>query len=620
MDKVRSVLVAPTGHGVGLTTVCLGLLHALDREGISVGFFKPLSQPHLDAHVDRSTALVRFATTLDPPDPIPSGHVASAVGVGGLDLLMEDVVAAGEVAAHGHEVLIVEGLVPGPGLVYSGRVNQALAQALDADVVLVGAAGDQPPTSVAKTTEIAALPYRAGDRDRVIGVVINRAPQDWGPLDEALRAQLTAGGAPLAGVVPYRAELTWPRLRDLAFSANVRVLAPGEPDRRVKGVVVAARSASGVLPFLTEGQLVIVPGDRDDVLLAVSLAAMNGVRLAGLLVTGALEPDARVWAMCQPAVATGLPVLLTDELTYDAAARIHDSDRELPVDDTERTTEAMEVVADALDPTWLETLRPDAGPARLSPPAFRRRLVASAREADRLIVLPEGAEPRTLQAAVTCQDRGIARCVLLAAPEQVAATAAGLGLVLPDAMRVVDPSAPEARHVDALVAARAHKGTTAAMARDQLGDPIMLGTVMLALGEVDGLVAGAVHTTAAVLRPALQVLGTAPTARLVSSVFFMCLPDQVVIYGDCAVNPDPDAEELADIAVQSAASARAFGIEPRVAMISFSTGSSGSGADVDKVAAATKLVREREPTLAVDGPLQYDAAAVVSVGRSKAPD
>jgi phosphate acetyltransferase len=617
--NARPVLVAPTGHGVGLTTVCLGLLHALEREGISVGFFKPLSQPHLDAHVDRSTALVRFATSLDPPDPIPSARVASAVGAGGLDLLMEDVVAAAEAAGRGHEVLIVEGLVPGPGLVYSGRVNQALAQALDADVVLVGAAGDQSPTTVAKSTEIAALPYRHGDRDRVLGVVINRAPEDWFPLDDDLRAELTSGEGPLAGVVPYRAELTWPRLRDV-LADNVRVLASGETDRRVKGVVVAARSVPGVLPYLTEGQLVIVPGDRDDVLLAVSLAVMNGTRLAGLLVSGGLEPDPRVWAMCQPAIATGLPVLLSEELTYDTVARIHDSDPELPADDTERTGRAMDVVADALEPAWLETLRPDAGPVRLSPPAFRRRLVATAREADRLIVLPEGAEPRTVQAAVTCQNRGIARCLLLAPPEQVAATASGLGLVLPEGLRIIDPSATEDRHVNALAAARAHKGMTLDMARDQLGDPVMLGTVMLALDEVDGLVAGAVHTTAATLRPALQVLGTSAGARLVSSLFFMCLPDEVVIYGDCAVNPDPDAEGLADIAIQSAASARAFGIEPRVAMISFSTGSSGAGADVDKVAAATQLVRERAPHLAVDGPLQYDAAAVASVGRSKAPD
>ncbi|MDQ2875035.1 MAG: phosphate acetyltransferase, partial [Actinomycetota bacterium] len=175
------------------------------------------------------------------------------------------------------------------------------------------------------------------------------------------------------------------------------------------------------------------------------------------------------------------------------------------------------------------------------------------------------------------------------------------------------------RYVVPLAQLRSRRGWTEEMAREHLADPIMVGTMMLQMGEVDGMVAGAVHTTSATVRPALQVLGTTPGSRLVSSVFFMCLPDEVVVYGDCAIKPQPDAEELADIAIQSAASARAFGIEPRVAMISFSTGTSGAGSTVDRVTEATRLVREREPGLAVDGPLQYDAAAVVSVGQAKRP-
>lgn len=190
---------------------------------------------------------------------------------------------------------------------------------------------------------------------------------------------------------------------------------------------------------------------------------------------------------------------------------------------------------------------------------------------------------------------------------------------LPDGVTVVDNRAVAQRYVAPLAQLRRHKGWTEEMARDHLADPIMAGTMMLKQGAVDGMVAGAVHTTAATVRPALQILGTRPGSRLVSSVFFMCLPDEVVVYSDCAINPRPDAEDLADIAIQSAASARALGIEPWVAMISFSTGSSGTGSDVDKVAEATRIVREREPGLAVDGPLQYDAAAIAAVGQSKRP-
>jgi phosphate acetyltransferase len=201
----------------------------------------------------------------------------------------------------------------------------------------------------------------------------------------------------------------------------------------------------------------------------------------------------------------------------------------------------------------------------------------------------------------------------------VAAQARQLGLRLPGGVTIADPRAAAERFVASLTELRRHKGWTEEVAREHLADPITVGAMMLRQGQVDGLVCGAAHTTAATVRPALQILGTKPGTRLVSSIFFMCLPDQVVIYGDCAINPQPNAEDLADIAIQSAASARTFGIEPRVAMISFSTGTSATGTDVDKVTIATRIVRQREPGLAVDGPLQYDAAAIASVGQAKRP-
>jgi len=616
----RTLLLVPTGHGVGLTATCLGLVHALRQEGVDVGFFKPLSQPRARGHgTDRSTALIRLTTSLQPPEPIPAELVQRRLSENALDALMEDVVEASEAVVRRHDVVVVEGLVPGSGLVYSTRVNLALAKALDADVLLVGAPADGDVGGLTESMAIAARAYRVGERDRVAGAVVNRLADVAPGTVQTVRAALAAHDITVVGAVPYREELTWPRLRDIVEGLDVRVLNEGDPARRVKDVIVAAQAVPGLLPLLKEGRLVLVPGDRDEVILSVCLAAMNGIRLAGLLLTVGLEPDPRVWELCRPAAATGLPILLTTEYSYESATLVHDIDPEVPVDDAERARQVMSVVADALDPAWLATVPTPTHVPRLSPPAFRRRLTVAAQDARRTIVLPEGAEPRTLQAAAICQERGIARCVLLAAPDEVAAAAAGMGLTLPSGLEVVDPRKPDERYVEALVEARRHKGMTADIARDQLADPITLGTMMLHLDEVDGLVAGAVHTTAATLRPALQVLGTAAGARLVSSIFFMCLPDEVVIYGDCAVNPNPDAEQLADIALQSAASARAFGIEPRVAMISFSTGSSGSGTDVEKVTRATRLVQELEPSLAVDGPLQYDAAAIASVARSKAP-
>jgi phosphate acetyltransferase len=384
-------------------------------------------------------------------------------------------------------------------------------------------------------------------------------------------------------------------------------------------VAVFAQGVPGGLRVLTEGRLVVVPGDRHDVIMAACLAELNGTHLAALLLSAGIMPDPRVWELTQAAFATGLPILVGDDDSYQTATLIGDLDPGLPVDDQERIEGVTDSIADALDAPWLESLPGSTRSRRLSPAAFRYRLVEMARAADACVVLPEGTEPRIVQAAVTCAERGIARSVLLGSPEEVARLTRSLGLRLPDGVTVIDPQGVAERYVAPLAQLRQHRGWTDEIAREHLGDPIVVGTMMLQQGEVDGMVAGAVHTTSATVRPALQILGTMPGSRLVSSVFFMCLPDEVVVYGDCAIKPDPDAEDLADIAIQSAASARAFGIDPRVAMISFSTGTSGSGSNVDKVAEATRIVREREPDLAVDGPLQYDAATVASVGHTKRP-
>lgn len=257
---------------------------------------------------------------------------------------------------------------------------------------------------------------------------------------------------------------------------------------------------------------------------------------------------------------------------------------------------------------------------RLSPAAFFHRLTERAAEAQRRILLPEGDERRTIEAAAICQRRGIARCVLLAKPEVVREKATAMGVELPPDLEIIDPERSRDHYVEPLVLFRKNKGLSPQAAADNLTDNVVLGTMMLALGEADGLVSGAVHSSANTIRPALQIIKTRPGAKVVSSIFFMCLPDQVVVYGDCAVNTDPDAQALADIAVQSADSAARFGIPPRVAMISYSTGESGSGADVEKVREATRLAKEIRPDLCIDGPLQYDAAAIANVAATKAPD
>ena len=617
----RRILMVPTGHDTGLSSTCLGLIHALDERGVDAGYLKPLAQD-THGHVDHTTDLVRLVTNLDPPEPISAAQTAHALARGEDDDLMERVISHADAVFARHDVVVIEGLVPTDDQTYSVRVNVALAKALDAEVVLVGSARRHDVDELAAIMAGAESTYRVGgETRRVIGAVVTMVPMDGSGSDaQQYREALAAQGIRLVGAIPYVEDATWVRVRDLVRELDLEVLSEGDQDRRIRRTAILAQSVLGSLPVLTEGRLVVVPGDRHDVLLAACLAAMNGTRLAAILLTAGLRPEHELEPMLRPALATGLPLLLADGKTFETANRVIDMHVGMPHDDEPRVRLVAQMAADNFDEDWLASLQEGSSSRRLSPAAFRRELTERARAAGKRIVLPEGAEPRTVEAAIACQRKGIATCVLLAPRAEVEAVAHQLGEELPEGLEIVDPTQVASRYIDGLVERRKHKGMTPQMARDQLGDTVVLGTMMVYLGEVDGLVSGAVHTTANTVRPALQILGTKPGAKLVSSVFFMGLPDEVVVYGDCAINPDPNAEELADIAIQSADSARAFGIEPRVAMISFSTGTSGAGADVEKVASATKLVQEERPDILVDGPLQYDAATTASVARSKAPD
>jgi len=636
----RTLLVVPTAAGVGVARTSIAVLRALDRWGVRTGYVKPVAQPRPDGGPDRSKALVTAVTALHPPDPLPTATVEHQLGEGGLDAVLEEIVALWRPVQDEADVVVVEGLSPWPTEVYISELNEALGAALDADVLLVGrwpankertddwaGPGAESVTSalvadverLADLLAVTATGYRDDEHARAIGCVVHGLPATEPQAATQLREALTTRGMRPVGMALHRPELTRLRVLDLVHELKPQIINDGDLSRRIKSVAVFAQAVPGGLHVMSDGALIVVPGDRHDVIMAACLAAVNGTRLAALVLSAGVAPDPRVWDLASATRATELPILLVPDNSYETATRVDHLDPGLPVDDPERLVAVTDAIADALDPSWLESLSSSSRPRRLSPAAFRYQLCELARAANACIVLPEGTEPRTLQAAITCAERGIARSVLLGRPNDVANTARSLGLGLADGVEVIDPEAIAERYVTPLVELRSHRGWSEEIARDRLTDPIMVGTMMVQQGEADGLVAGAVHTTAATVRPALQILGTKPDTRLVSSVFFMCLPDEVVVYADCAINPQPSAEDLADIAIQSAASTRSFGIEPRVAMISFSTGTSGSGSDVEKVAEATRIVRQRAPELAVDGPLQYDAAAIDSVAKAKRP-
>ena len=624
---MRTFFLAPTRYGVGLTSVSLGLVRALDSLGLRVKFFKPIAQLHVgDTGPERSTQLVKRTMDHEPVTPITSHRAEDLLGDNKGDVLMEDIVALFDEASKGAEVMVVEGLVPTRNMPYANRLNSDMAKTLNADIIMVTEPGEDKLPELASKLEISANSFGGLKNPKIIGYVLNklgehhvaklRDGEEFKNLPEFARKSFE----PL-GCIPMDKSLSSPRTMDIAEYLGADVLSRGEQEsRRVTSYTLSARTPANMIHHLKPGNLVITPGDRDDIILATCMAALNGVPLAGLLLTSGIKPADSVMELCKKAIDGGLPVMMVETDSYMTATQLDRMPSELPIDDTARVEKVMETVAGHLNKNWFKSKCESLTEPRLSPPAFRYKLVQDAIAANKRVVLPEGDEPRTIQAAAICQERGIAQCILLGKRTVIEQVAKDNGIVLPEGLVIMEPDSIRGRYVDPMVELRKNKGLTAPMAESQLEDTVVLGTMMLATKEVDGLVSGAVHTTANTIRPAFQLIKPSKdSGGLVSSIFFMLLPDQVLVYGDCAVNPNPNAEQLANIAIQSADSAQAFGIEPRVAMISYSTGASGMGADVEKVREATEIARAKRPDLIIDGPLQYDAASVESVAKSKAP-
>ena len=640
---MKTILLVPTGEGVGLTSACLGLIYALECQGVKAGFLKPFSQESDSGSLDRTTALYRHLFNSETVEPIRHATVVQQLNLGESDELLEEAVRLHREIAKKHDLIIVEGLLPSSRDTFASELNATLAKALDAKVIIVGTADINNPAKTADKIDNLVRQFGGAASERTAGVLFMRTrglPEDSAQIpvtiDPSLRLisdtekfvasiqsthpQIGSTQLPVIGLVPFSNTLSVPRMSDLAVHIQADWINQGDAaHRRVLHSSLIASNIEHELHKFVAGELIISASDRIDVLLASSLASSNGIPLAGLVLTEHHQPNPQVLDFCQTAIKQGLPILHTPLSTFETAQQLSNLGNEIPVDDIERGEQVTRFVSSHINADWITEILNGSYQPRLSPSAFRHELVQKSIAAKKRIVLPEGDEPRTIQAAAICQSRGIAHCILLAKPEVVVEVAKARNIELPHDLEIIDPDLIRDNYVEKMVELRKGK-LNELQAKDQLQDTVVLGTMMLALDQVDGLVSGAVHTTANTVRPAFQLIKTAPDYSLVSSVFFMLLPDEVYVYGDCAINPDPDAEQLAEIAIQSADSAKAFGIDPRIAMISYSTGTSGAGAEVEKVAEATRIAKERRPDLLIDGPLQYDAASVESVGRSKAPD
>jgi phosphate acetyltransferase len=608
-------ITSPEGD-TGKSTIALGLLHRLAATVAKVGVFRPITR--LNEGRDYILDLLLPQTTAGLP-------YEQCVGVNYQQLHDDQDAAIAEIVDRYHAVADRCDAVVVVGSDYTDvatptelSVNGRIAVNLGAPVVLSVRAKDRTAEQVAQVVEL-CLAELAHQHAHTAAVVANRC--------DPLRMQAVAAALkrlePETYVLPEEPLLVAPTVADLQRAVG-GILVSGDDallDREVMAVLVAGMTAEHVLERLEEAAAVITPGDRSDVVLAVSSAhAAEGFpSLSTVILNGGLPLHPAVASLVS-GLGLRLPMIATTLRTFEAASAVAATRGRVTATSRRKIDTALTLMERYVDMAELLDQLTIPIPTVTTPQMFTYQLVEWARSERKHIVLPEGDDDRILQAAGRLLRRGVAELTILGDEAQIRSRAAELGADL-SAATVLNPKTSDlcGRFAEQYAEIRRHKGMTVERAREIMHDVSYFGTMLVYDGIVDGMVSGAAHTTAHTVRPAFEIIKTKPHVSTVSSVFLMCLADRVLAYGDCAIVPDPTSEQLADIAISSAQTAARFGIEPRVAMLSYSTGTSGSGADVEKVQKATELVRQRQPDLLVDGPIQYDAAVDPSVGASKAP-
>ncbi|MFD6154977.1 phosphate acetyltransferase [Nocardia sp. NPDC060256] len=612
-----TVYIASPEGDTGKSTVALGVLQMLCATTARVGVFRPITRSTTEPDYILELLLEHSTADID---------YAQATGVTYEQVHADPDAAISEIVMRFHEVAKVCDAVVVVGSDYTDvaspselRFNARIAVNLGAPVLLVVRGSGRTPAEVKHLAELCQSELVL-EHAQLVAIIANRCDPDH--IDD-VAATLRTSAVP-TWTLPEVPLLISPTMAELCGAIDGEMYSGDQEllQREALKIMVGGMTAEHILERLVDGVVVIAPGDRSDVLLSVVNAheAEGFPSLSGIIMNGGMLPHPAV-ARLMSGLKPKLPILTTELGTYDTASAAYRTRGRMSAGSPRKVDTALALMEEHVDAA--ELLRRIEVPLTsvVTPQMFEYQLIERARGDRKRIVLPEGDDDRILRAAGRVLQRKIADLVILGDEPSVRARAAELGVDI-SAAQVLDPR--NSGYLDDFAKEytemRKHKGMTLERARETMSDISYFGTMMVYKGIADGMVSGAAHTTAHTIRPSFEIIKTVPGVSTVSSVFLMCLADRVLAYGDCAVVPDPTSEQLADIAISSAATAARFGIEPRIAMLSYSTGESGSGADVDKVRVATKLVRERAPQLPVEGPIQYDAAIEPTVATTKLPD
>lgn len=622
----KSLYITSLEPGSGKTIVALGFMEQLSGRLKSVGVFRPVI-----AEGTGPDRLITFMSDLyHLPIPLADQYgvrmeaALSLLAAGKYDELYTRILERYKTLESRCDFILCIGTdYTGVSTALEFDFNVEVARNLGSILVpIINGQGKDPDAIVLATrTLLESLESRKCD---VLAVIINR-------IDQGRRESILTGmkhgllGNRPVYVLPEVPLLERPTVRDIARSLDAELLSGDDSqlDGEIMNVKIAAMELPNFLDHLEEGSLVITPGDRSDIILGTLAADRSShyPRVAGMVLTGNLKPAPQIRRLIEGLRSSPVPVLGVGTDTFTTAMNVSGVRPSLSVENKRKIAAALGIIESSVDVPGLLEGAAVTRSGRITPLMFQYELIRRAKQQRKHIVLPEGSEDRILRAAEIILLRDVCDITLLGNPGEVKQKASALGLSL-DRARILDPRTSELLQAfaDSYYELRKHKGISQQMARDTMVDVSYFGTMMVHQGLADGMVSGSIHTTAHTIRPALEFVKTKPGISIVSSVFFMCLADQVLVYGDCAIVPEPTAAQLADIAISSAATAGAFGIEPRVAMLSYSTGESGTGPDVDRVRESTRIVRDRRPDLKIEGPIQYDAAIDATVAKVKMPD
>jgi phosphate acetyltransferase len=627
---LKNLYLTTTSPLAGKSAIILGLMSGLLREFRRVGYFRPIGRSdQSEEYPDPNAYLVHSVFGLDC-DP------KSAVGIQGQKAMemitrgrqaemMEEILAAYKAFEKNWDFVLVEGTnYQGSSTAFEFEINVEVARNLGAPVLLLVSGRGHNASEIYENTCMSKEEFEDRGCD-LLGVVVNRVERE--SFEETLKflsKRLPERGVPFAGAIPEDLILAKPRMDEIAAALGAEVVYGA---KYLDNLVDSFRIASMQLPTLLErigpGSLIIAAGDRADILLGAIASQMSNrmPKLAGVLLSSGLRPSETIDRLIKGMMGIQLPVLAVNTGTYETAINVSRVTASI-MPRSYRKIETAQMLFDEhvnMDVILKGVMAKRQN--RITPNMFIYNLQEQARSDRKHIVLPEGAEDRILRAAQILLGRKIVDLTLLGRGEEIRNRAEQLMVDL-EGVEIINPITSP--HLDDYAVEytelRKHRGVTFDIAKETMQDPSYYGTMMVYKQDADGMVSGSMNTTAHTIRPAFEFIKTEEGIKIVSSVFFMCLADRVLVYGDCAVNPNPTAEELAQIAVTSANTANSFGIEPRVAMLSYATGKSGKGADVDMVKEATKIAHKMRPDLPIEGPLQYDAAIDVSVARTKLPE